>query len=224
MNHFEYVSKSKYMPVKKELIKIINQVQDELREQFTFDYKFIGSSSRNMITYDPKTNKGYDFDINIEVNDFDENYSAKELKEILINTFNQVIKLTYPYASCQNNTRVFTIKVYEENPCCINIIALRSPKIEYSCDFAIVNTINDYQQEYIRFNKNTHEYSWQMQCKGYLLSKKEAYIKKNKLTNELRKIYLDKKNFNTNPNKKSRALYAEAVNELYNAHHETKTI
>lgn len=219
MNHFEYVSKSKYMPVKKELIKIINQVQDELREQFTFDYKFIGSSSRNMITYDPKTNKGYDFDINIEVNDFDEYYSAKELKEILINTFNQVIKLTYPYASCQNNTRVFTIKVYEENPCCINIIALRSPKIEYSCDFAIVNTINDYQQEYIRFNKNTHEYSWQMQCKGYLLSKKEAYIKKNKLTNELRKIYLDKKNFNTNPNKKSRALYAEAVNELYNIHH-----
>ena len=95
----------------------------------------------------------------------------------------------------------------------------RSPKIEYSCDFAIVNTINDYQQKYIRFNKNTHEYSWQMQCKGYLLSKKEAYIKKNKLTNELRKIYLDKKNFNTNPNKKSRALYAEAVNELYNAHH-----
>ena len=219
MNHFEYVSKSKYMPVKKELIKIINQVQDELREQFTFDYKFIGSSSRNMITYDPKTNKGYDFDINIEVNDFDEYYSAKELKEILINTFNQVIKLTYPYASCQNNTRVFTIKVYEENPCCINIIALRSPKIEYSCDFAIVNTINDYQQEYIRFNKNRHEYSWQMQCKGYLLSKKEAYIKKNKLTNELRKIYLDKKNFNTNPNKKSRALYAEAVNELYNTHH-----
>ena len=219
MNHFEYVSKSKYMPVKKELIKIINQVQDELREQFTFDYKFIGSSSRNMITYDPKTNKGYDFDINIEVNDFDEYYSAKELKEILINTFNQVIKLTYPYASCQNNTRVFTIKVYEENPCCINIIALRSPKIEYSCDFAIVNTINDYQQEYIRFNKNTHEYSWQMQCKGYLLSKKEAYIKKNKLTNELRKIYLYKKNFNTNPNKKSRALYAEAVNELYNTHH-----
>ena len=219
MNHFEYVSKSKYMPVKKELIKIINQVQDELREQFTFDYKFIGSSSRNMITYDPKTNKGYDFDINIEVNDFDEYYSAKELKEILINTFNQVIKLTYPYASCQNNTRVFTIKVYEENPCCINIIALRSPKIEYSCDFAIVNTINDYQQEYIRFNKNTHEYSWQMQCKGYLLSKKEAYIKKNKLTNELRKIYLDKKNFNTNPNKKSRALYDEAVNELYNTHH-----
>ena len=44
MNHFEYVSKSKYMPVKKELIKIINQVQDELREQFTFDYNVFNAS------------------------------------------------------------------------------------------------------------------------------------------------------------------------------------
>ena len=69
------------------------------------------------------------------------------------------------------------------------------------------------------FNKNTQEYSWQMQCKGYSLSKKEAYIKNNKLTNELREIYLNKKNFNKNPNKKSKVLYAEAVNELYNAHH-----
>ena len=195
MNHFEYVSKSKYMPVKKELIKVINQVQDELREKFTFDYKFIGSSSRNMITYDPKTNKG-----------------------LLMNTFNKVLRSNYHFP-CQDSTRVFTIKVYEENPYWKNITNLKGTKIKYSCDFAIVNTINDYQQEYIRFNKNTHEYSWQMQCKGYLLSKKEAYIKKNKLTNELRKIYLDKKNFNTNPNKKSRALYAEAVNELYNAHH-----
>lgn len=213
MNHFEYVYKSEYMPVKKELIEIINQVQDELREQFTFDYKFIGSSSRNMITCDSKTNQGYDFDINIEINYFDEYYSAKELKERLMNTFNQVI-VSHHYYPCQDKTRVFTIKVYEDNPYWI-----KNPKIKYSCDFAIVNTINDHQQEYIHFNKHTHEYSWQMQSKGYSLSKKEDYIKKNKLTNELRKIYLAKKNFNTNSNKKSRSLYAEAVNELYNAHH-----
>lgn len=132
-----------------------------------------------------------------------------------MNTFNKVLRSNYHFP-CQDSTRVFTIKVYKENPYWRSITNLKGTKIKYSCDFATINTINDYQQEYIRFNKNTHEYSWQMQCKGYLLSKKEAYIKKNKLTNELRKIYLDKKNFNTNPNKKSRALYAEAVNELYN--------
>ena len=90
MNHFEYISKSKYMPVKKELIKIINQVQDELREQFTFDYKFIGSSSRNMITYDPKTNKGYDFDINIDIipilHDFSHSFPLVELRAFNFST------------------------------------------------------------------------------------------------------------------------------------------
>ena len=215
MNHYEYVSKSKYMPVKKELIKIINQVQNELRKQFTFDYKFIGSSSRNMITYDPKTNQGYDFDINIEVKNTNVNYNAKELKKIIMNTFNKVLRSNYSYFPCQDSTRVFTIKVYEDNHY-LNTLYLRSPKIKYSCDFAIVNKINNHQQEYIRFNKNTQTYSWQMQWKGYLLSKKEKYIKKNKLTNELRKVYLDKKNLNTNPDKKSSALYAEAINEIYN--------
>ena len=152
MNHCEYVSKSKYMPVKKELIEIIHQVQDELREQFTFDYKFIGSSSRNMITYDPKTNQGYDFDINPEINDFDEYYSAKELKKKLMNAFDKVLRSNYHFP-CQDSSRVFTIKVYENNPHWINATNLRGSKIEYSCDFAIVNTINDHQQEYILFNK-----------------------------------------------------------------------
>ena len=46
MYNFEYVSPQKYKPVKKELIKLINLVQDEVREYFTFDFRFIGSSSR----------------------------------------------------------------------------------------------------------------------------------------------------------------------------------
>ena len=83
MKHYEYVKKSEYMPVKKELIKLINLVQDDLRKKFTFRFDFIGSSSRNMITCDFSTNEGYDFDVNIEVNDSDERYSAKELKKLL---------------------------------------------------------------------------------------------------------------------------------------------
>lgn len=35
------------------------------RSDFTFQYTFIGSSSRNMITYDAKSNIGFDFDVNI---------------------------------------------------------------------------------------------------------------------------------------------------------------
>lgn len=91
MKHYEYVKKSEYMPVKKELIELINLVQDDLRDKFTFRFDFIGSSSRKMITCDYLTNEGYDFDVNIEVNDPDEEYSAEELKIILMKTFDKVI-------------------------------------------------------------------------------------------------------------------------------------
>ena len=56
MYHFEYVTKAEAAPVKKELIAIINAVQDLLRDHFTFRFDFIGSSARNMITQDVKSN------------------------------------------------------------------------------------------------------------------------------------------------------------------------
>ena len=77
MYHFKYVTKSQAAPVKKELIAILNKVQDILRDHFTFQYFFIGSAARNMITQDVKRDIGFDFDINIEVNDDDQNYSPK---------------------------------------------------------------------------------------------------------------------------------------------------
>ena len=240
MKHYEYVKKSEYMPVKKELIKLINLVQDDLRKKLTFRFDFIGSSSRNMITCDFSTNEGYDFDVNIEVNDPDERYSAKELKKLLMESFDKIIdetqgiddrygniyrhcryeSLLHPvnmdsfnnlkYSHCENSTRVFTIKVHESN----------KAKIKYGCDFAIVNNFiekKEKKQQYIHFNKSTNppSYNWQLQEKGYNISKKEQFISKRKLVHELKKVYLNKKN-NNMYNKKSRSLYAEAVNEEYN--------
>ena len=54
MHDFCYVSKKEAAPVKAELLDIIHEVQDIVRDDFTFQFTFIGSSSRNMITYDRK--------------------------------------------------------------------------------------------------------------------------------------------------------------------------
>ena len=61
MYHFEYVPESQTKPVKKELLEIIYAVQDLLRDKFTFRFDFIGSSARNMITQDVRSNIGFDF-------------------------------------------------------------------------------------------------------------------------------------------------------------------
>ncbi len=79
MQHdYQYVSKEEYMPVKKELEELIHLVQDELRDKFTFSYFYVGSCHQKMITRDMKGNVGYDFDIDLHVNDEEEVFSAEE--------------------------------------------------------------------------------------------------------------------------------------------------
>ena len=93
MHDFCYVSKKEAAPVKAELLDIIHEVQDIVRDDFTFQFTFIGSSSRNMITYDRKSNIGFDFDINIEVNDDDENYEPKEIRTIIRKALDKVASI-----------------------------------------------------------------------------------------------------------------------------------
>lgn len=207
MYHFEFVSKKKRAPFKKELITILNEVQNIVREDFTFRYDFVGSDKRNMVTCDFKSNVGFDFDVNIEINDEDNHFSAKRIKTKLINALNKIAR-KYGYDFAEDSTRVITIKVKDT----------QNSKILHSCDFAIVNNYIDEdgyeRQEYIRFNKKNKSYYWEERHDGYyMLPKKAEWIKDNELTPELRWVYLNKKNRNSNF-KHSRTLYAEAVHEI----------
>lgn len=207
MYNFEYVDRSIWTPVKENIECILHEVQNLVRHQFTFSYTFIGSSSRNMITCDFSSNIGYDFDVNIYINDDENQYSAKEQKNIIMNALNQ-IAWRYGYSYCEDSTRVITIKVKER----------LNSRILHSCDIAIVHhytdTKGEKKQEYVRFNKEKHTYTWDDQPKKNNLEKKIFWLKKHSLWNEVRDTYLYKKNRNTNPNKHSRSLFAETINEV----------
>ena len=209
MYHYEYVTRKEAEPYRKEFQDIIHKTQDVLRDRFTFSYQFIGSSSRDMITYDPTTNKGFDFDVNLEVNDDEECFSAEEIKTSIIDAINQV---TYrsSFAPCEDSTRVITLKKRNYYPI---------PKVEYSCDFAIVHNYVDSKgrkhQQFIQFQKNQGIYRWSEQQKGYDLDSRVEWLRKNGFWNKVRDLYLWKKNNNTGLQKKSRSLYAETINEVY---------
>ena len=207
MYNFEYVEKSTWAPVKENIERILHEVQNLVRQKFTFSYIFIGSTSRNMVTCDFSSNVGFDFDINICINDDDEQYSAKDQKQIIMDALNQ-IAWRYGYDRCENSTRVITIKAKDR----------LNSRILYSCDIAIVR---DYiggkaekKQQYIRFNKERQTYRWVEQPQGYNLEKKISWLKKQSLWDEVRDTYLYKKNVNTNSDKHSRSLFAETVNEV----------
>lgn len=205
MYDFVYVTKASAQSVKNELIQIIHEVQDLIEEYFTFQFKPVGSSSRNMITYDRKSNIGYDFDFDLEINDDDENYTPEEIRHIIKNAIDQVAP-RFGYKYCEDSTRVLTIKK-------VNIFTSR---ILHSCDFAIVYNCEDGRQQYIRFNKDHNNYTWEYQGKGFKrLENKITWLMANGYWGELQDYYIYKKNCNNNPNKHSRSIFAESINEMY---------
>ncbi len=71
-------------------------------------------------------------------------------------------------------------------------------------------------QEYIRFNKANGDYAWCEQPDGYykLLDKIDR-IKENGLQNDVRDLYIEKKNKNNDPNVNSRTIFAITVHEVF---------
>lgn len=45
MHHFQYVPKKQWMPFRNEIEELLHDVQNDLREKFTFQYQLIGSAS-----------------------------------------------------------------------------------------------------------------------------------------------------------------------------------
>lgn len=205
MHDFVYVTKASARPVKNELIQIIHETQDIVSPYFTFQFKIVGSSSMNMITYDRKSNIGFDFDFNLEINDDEEKYSATKIRHIIKDAIDRIAP-KYGYKYCEDSTRVLTIKKVNTFTC----------QIVHSCDFAIVYNCGDGRQQYIRFNKDHNNYTWEYQGKGFKnLEKKITWLKHNRYWGELQDYYIEKKNFNNNPDKRSRSILAETINEMY---------
>lgn len=208
MYNFKYVTKKQLFPVKNDLIQIIHSVQNLLHDDFTYQYHFVGSSRRNMVTYDVSNNVGYDFDVNIQVNSTSENLTAKEIKMKIMNALDKVV-IHFGYDYSEDSTRVLTIKFKNR----------KNSRIIHSCDFAIVNNYTDDQgnerQGYIHFNKKQNKYFWAEQPQGYyLLNEKADWIKDNGYWQEVRTLYLDKKNCNNDQHKHSRSIYAETIHQI----------
>lgn len=211
MQHdFRFISKKdpEVKKAYKDVLNMLKEVQNLVRRNFTFRYDVVGSYKWNIITYDAKSNVGYDFDFNIEVNDDDNKYTPKQLKDALRNAIGAVcVKYGYDYP--EDSTRVLTIKMKDRKKSCIR----------HSCDFAIVyNYIDDEGyacQEYIHFDKPHRKYTWcEQPNEYYMLPEKIEWIKENDLWDRMKDLYIKKKNKNDDPKVRSRAVFAMTVHEI----------
>ncbi len=128
---YEYVKKSEYAPVRKELEEIIKRVQNEMRKTYglTFQFQLIGSGKRHLVTRIRGGNSGYDFDYNLIIQRWGDMYNSKDMvvKQGFMDAFKEAVKGT-PYSSPKDSTSAITIKVIDR----------KQKKILRSCDFAII--------------------------------------------------------------------------------------
>ena len=61
MSKYEFVPKSEYLPVRIGLEKILKEVQNIIRDEFTFQFRLVGSGNKHLITREINGNKGFDF-------------------------------------------------------------------------------------------------------------------------------------------------------------------
>lgn len=205
---YEYVAKSEYAPVRKELEKVINRAQVEMRKKYglTFQFQLIGSGRRHLVTRICGGNRGYDFDYNLIIPHpgIGYCYEASDVKKDFIAVLKAALKGTQ-YSFPKDSTSAITVKVVDKN----------RKKICYSCDFAIVYYEDD-GYYYLRNNKKQNAYEFVFRSSRSDMEEKVNDILEYNGWNYIREEYLFLKNINEGNGKHSFSIYHEAVNNVYN--------
>lgn len=213
MCKYEYVAKSEYAPVKKELEEIIHCAQIEMRKThgMSFQYRLIGSGNRHLITRVCGGNNGYDFDYNLVIAHPGDGYvyKANIIKRDFIGAFKVALRGTQ-YSFPKDSTSAFTIKVVDK---C-------GKRILHSCDFAIIyyGACDDTDGYfYLRNNKNQNSYEFAFRSLKSDIDEKVDEIRSTSGGwNAIRNEYIHLKDINAGREKHSFSLYAEAVSNVYN--------
>lgn len=214
---YEFVKKSEYEPVRNEIEYIIKKVQNFVREDFTFQFKLVGSGNKHLITRVVNGNKGFDFDYNLILNCEKGYYWKPEFaKEKLLLAFDKAVKGT-KYDHPENSTTSITIKVKDK----------KNSKVLHSCDFAIIYypELQENETEYFKYIRNNkvngeNHYTWEIRNCSKNIDYKLEFLKQNldNYWDAVKEEYLKVKESNKNPDKHSFQLYFEAINNLFNSY------
>lgn len=192
---------------------IVNQLVQNINNDSVMTVKayLVGSGARNLITQNE--NEPIDLDYNLcivstkSINILD----GHGIKEYVRKQFNKILYAN-GWDDCKDSTSAFTTGKYSFN---------KGNKTEFSIDIAITCKYHNNWQRLIHQKTglvNLDRYYWNEVQDSGKLEEKVRVIKSENLWDEVRRIYLEKKNFYlcrndyTHP---SFIIYVEAVNQIY---------
>lgn len=214
---YKYVVEREIKRYRSHCSNIMEQLRDMLNEKYDINTQFSlvgsGGDSRNMVTRNG--DGSFDLDYNLVIismpNAFWDN--LKRLKDTVRDSLNRIVGNTW-FSDGKDSRSVITSILHFKD----------SPKVEFSFDIAILaKNSNGNLCRLIHNNKGcrNENFTWNEVPSSHNLKDKAYALKTNGLWNELRAVYLDKKNMylsRRDDNHPSFIIYIESVNELYNRH------
>ncbi len=199
MDGFKFVSKNEYLSIKNRIAELIIFVQNEIRHEFTFNFKFIGPCQKNMVTINESKYIGYDFNVRFYIND--NIRKAEEVKKIFIDA----IKL---YLKTNGNDEL----VDDSNTIRINIFDENYLVLKHSLDIEIVRKNELDEIQFIKKKNNT--YTWVKETSGSLsLDEKYDLLIECGLKDFIKYQYIKRRN--NEPTKKSMIIFEECIAAIY---------
>lgn len=208
---YQFATKKDVQAANKWCRSVLIDVQNLVRDWFTFDFRLIGSGGKHLVTY----NEGqpFDLDYNIIIQKDKQSLHGKpeKIKKIFIDAFETVFSETITYFNADeyfkinNSTSVITIKYISYG------------SLEFSFDVAIMQENENGYLEKIIFDKKNNRYIWNQVKDSKDLNDKVLLVKQRFGWNAVRERYLDLKNdsLSNNDETKSFSIFIQVINEFY---------
>lgn len=211
---YHWVEDKKFLGRMKGLCSnIVNQLVQLINNEGKMHVRacLVGSGAKNLITQN--ADEAVDLDFNLEIIDcyeFDIN-DCKNIKNYIGEKFDTILSQNN-WADCQYSSSVFTT---EQRVFC------NGNKTPFSIDLCIVRRRQNNWERLICENTGftiLNRYYWNQAPNSNELSKKVEFLKKENYWEEVRNIYLDKKNMYLRRNDQTHSsfiIYIETINEVY---------
>lgn len=191
---------------------VLIDVQNLVRDWFTFDFRLIGSGGKHLVTH----NEGQPFDLDYNIIIQKDKHSLHDkpaiIKEKFIEAFKAVFSKTITgfnadeYFKINNSTSFITIKYISYG------------SLEFSFDVAIMQENENGYLEKIIFDKKNNVFIWNKVKQSDNLYDKAVQVKQNYDWNKVRNRYLELKNksLSNQDDTKSFSIFVQVINEFYN--------
>ena len=196
---------------------LVNQLKQEINRNdvMEVDTYLVGSGARNLITQNG--NEPVDLDYQLEVvslNGIEWN-ECRKIKEYVRNEYNEIL-CRNGWSDCSDSTSVLSTEYR---------YFTKGNNTKFKIDLAII--VKDNKGNWWRLihkktgNFNTDEWVWEQGRDSKGLENRVSKLKQNAYWEEVREVYLEKKNHylrRNDYNHPSFICYIEAVNEVYYKH------